>query len=40
MPNFIDVMDKLKDIEMRLELMEVKIINMINAMMSENKNDT
>ena len=40
MPNFIDVMDRFDDIEKRLEIMEVKIINMINAMMSENKNDT
>lgn len=40
MPNFIDVMNKLDDIDKRLEIMEVKIINMMNAMMSENKHDT
>ena len=40
MPNFIDVMNKLDDIDKRLEIMEVKIINLMNAMMSENKHDT
>ena len=37
MPNFIDVMDRLDDIEKRLEIMEVKIINMISSMMNEDK---
>lgn len=40
MPNFIDVMDKLNDIEKRFEIMEAKIINMINAMMNEDKKTT
>tara|TARA_Y100000310_G_C20613582_1_gene779368 strand:+ start:1372 stop:1545 length:174 start_codon:yes stop_codon:yes gene_type:complete len=40
MPNFIDVMDKLNDIEKRLEIMEVKMINMISAMMNEDKETT
>ena len=40
MPNFIDVMNKLDDIDNRLEIMEVQIFNMMNAMMSENKHDT
>ena len=40
MPNFIDVMDRLDDIEKRLEIMEVKIINMLHGMMSEDKHDT
>ena len=39
MPNFIDVMDKLNGIEKRLEIMEVKITNMISAMMNEDKHD-
>ena len=37
MPNFIDVMNKLDDIDKRLEIMEVKITNMISAMMNDDK---
>ena len=40
MPNFIDVMDKLNDIEKRLEIMEAKITNILYGMMSEDKHYT
>ena len=39
MPNFIDVMDKLNDIDKRIQIMEAKIINILHGMMSEDKHD-